>query len=184
LAEKRAACDRIDVLCHTHNEAIFPALSAMFKRCGVNPEELLDQQALSWEQARALAHHPLCTVGAHTVTHSRLSRLSDSEVRTELEDSRAELERRLGIAVDHLAYPFGGIDACGRREIEAAKAAGFRTAVTTRTGNLFAEHRRHLHCLPRRSVSSGMRRIRNSLYGVESILRGVPKFATEQYGSI
>jgi hypothetical protein len=54
--------------------------------------------------------------------------------------------------------------------------------VTTRTGNLFAEHRNYMHCLPRRSVSSGLARIRNSLYGVESLLRGLPKFATDRHG--
>jgi peptidoglycan/xylan/chitin deacetylase (PgdA/CDA1 family) len=49
----------------------------------------------------------------------------------------------------HNAYPFGHAGACGAREADISRAVGFRTAVTTRPGAIFPQHRDHLHALPR-----------------------------------
>lgn len=179
LAEKRAAYDALDELCHAHNEAYFPKLKELFRRYRVDPEQALDRDAMSLAQVRELARHPLCTIGAHSATHRRLCLLSDGELRTELECSRRELQQLLDTGVDHLAYPFGNRDACGAREFQAARAAGYRTAVTTRRGNLFPGHRDYLHCLPRRGFLPDLGDVRNCLYGVESILRNSPTFITD-----
>jgi peptidoglycan/xylan/chitin deacetylase (PgdA/CDA1 family) len=179
LAEKRAAYDALDELCHLHNDAYFPVLAEMFRHYGVDAGRALDRDAMTVAQARELARDPLATVGAHGVTHKRLCLMSGDELRAELESSRRELEKTLGAPVDHMAYPFGNRDACGVREFEAARAAGYRTAVTTRRGNLFEEHRKHLHCLPRRGFPTAHADFRRRLYGVESILRNEPTFVLE-----
>jgi peptidoglycan/xylan/chitin deacetylase (PgdA/CDA1 family) len=89
------------------------------------------------------------TIGAHTVGNHDHTRLSATELAHELSESRHALEARLDKEVRHFAYPFGGRDAAGQREFEAALEADFATAVTTRCANLFKEHAWHLMSLPR-----------------------------------
>ncbi|MGL5136902.1 MAG: polysaccharide deacetylase family protein, partial [Beijerinckiaceae bacterium] len=96
---------------------------------------------------------PLCTVGAHTVSHPLLARMDADAARREVHLSRVFLEERLGRPVRHLSYPVGDASAAGEREFALASTLGFATAVTTRPGVLFAGHADHLHALPRVSVN-------------------------------
>lgn len=86
-----------------------------------------------WDGARALrdAGH---TIGSHTVTHPLLARETAQTQAMELGESRRELERELSVPADILAYPNGrAVDYDGQSEV-AARRAGYRFAVTTRTG--------------------------------------------------
>ena len=76
------------------------------------------------------------TLGSHALTHAVLSRLADDEVRTELAASRRELEDRLGVAVDLLAYPFGTPGTVSRRVRELAREAGYAAAFLAVAGPL------------------------------------------------
>jgi peptidoglycan/xylan/chitin deacetylase (PgdA/CDA1 family) len=62
---------------------------------------------LTLEELQVLAQHPLVTIGAHTVSHPRLSSLSEAEQRQEIAQSRHQLEKWLGKEVTVFAYPFG-----------------------------------------------------------------------------
>ena len=53
--------------------------------------------------------------GAHTLTHPDLTRLSRSQIRMEVYDSKAIIEDRLGIPVTAFAYPYGR---CHQRSYE------------------------------------------------------------------
>ncbi|MDZ7263569.1 MAG: polysaccharide deacetylase family protein [candidate division KSB1 bacterium] len=64
----------------------------------LNWQQLLELQAAGWE------------IGSHSATHPDLVRLSDGELRTELETSKAVLEEKLGHPVHFLAYPFNRAD--------------------------------------------------------------------------
>ena len=66
-------------------------------------------------------------IGAHGVDHLQLPSLSAEAQRQELGASKHTLEERLGRAVTELAYPYGAYD---EPAIEAARALGFRCAVT------------------------------------------------------
>jgi peptidoglycan/xylan/chitin deacetylase (PgdA/CDA1 family) len=66
-----------------------------------------------------------------------------------MKNGRRVLENIIQREVVHFAYPFGNARACGKREAQIARAAGFRTAVTTRRGTLFREHLDDLYALPR-----------------------------------
>lgn len=66
-------------------------------------------------------------IGSHTCTHSRLTTLSDHEVQTELVDSKAECEDRLGRPCRSLTYPYGDHD---ERIVRAARRAGYLAAGT------------------------------------------------------
>jgi peptidoglycan/xylan/chitin deacetylase (PgdA/CDA1 family) len=69
-------------------------------------------------------------VGAHTRTHSDLTRLPTDKVRAEVAGSRACLEHQLGAAVPVFAYPYGRYAARER----AIVGQTFRAAVATRLG--------------------------------------------------
>ncbi len=123
---------------------------------------------LSWSELRTLAADRIVTIGAHTVGHHTLNRLSDAEAQAEMAESKRDLETRLGREVRHLAFPFGGRNAVGGREFALAEKCGFVTATTTRSGNLFHAHSRHLHCLPRIGVSGNYYPATTRLRKVES----------------
>jgi len=48
--------------------------------------------------------------GAHTLTHQDLTRLSQSQIRTEVYDSKSIIEDKLGMPVTAFAYPYGRYD--------------------------------------------------------------------------
>ena len=115
---------------------------------------------MSWDQVRELSRDPLVTIGAHGVRHVPLAKLPADELMRELADSRTIIERQIGRPVDHFAFPYGSPGEAGTREFAAVEAVGYKTAVTTRPANIFAQHRRYLSCLPRNLVS-GEREGRN-----------------------
>ncbi len=72
---------------------------------------------LTADELRQL-HDAGVVIGSHTCSHRPLVRLSDSELESELRDSRHRLEDLIGGAVTTLAYPGG---AAGLRERIAAQ---------------------------------------------------------------
>lgn len=71
-------------------------------------------------------------VGAHTVTHPILTSLDDDSARSEIADSKQQLESILGKPVRLFAYPNGkaGMD-YNERHVEMVRQAGFEAAFTT-----------------------------------------------------
>jgi peptidoglycan/xylan/chitin deacetylase (PgdA/CDA1 family) len=70
-------------------------------------------------------------IGAHTLTHPRLSQIPLSRAREEIHSSKKKLEDLFGVPVRHFAYPYGDRNP----EVAAiAKEAGFCTACTTDPG--------------------------------------------------
>ena len=116
---------------------------------------------MDWQQIIDLAADPLVTIGAHTVNHKMLKKMTDeSAVRAEMEMSRTVLEAALGKRPQHLAYPVGDRFAAGPREFRIAAELGFKTAVTTRPGVIFRKHAEHLTALPRISLNGDFQRPR------------------------
>jgi peptidoglycan/xylan/chitin deacetylase (PgdA/CDA1 family)/glycosyltransferase involved in cell wall biosynthesis len=94
-------------------------------------------------------------IGAHTLTHPRLASLPATEAAHELTQSRAELERRLGITILSFAYPYGDLSAETKR---LAAEAGFTYAVATDSGGMHLEDDRmqifRINMFPHESASS------------------------------
>jgi peptidoglycan/xylan/chitin deacetylase (PgdA/CDA1 family) len=120
---------------------------------GVNLRDTSSRLLMNWEEIRSLAADPLVTIGAHTVNHFALGRLPEAAAAFEIEEGTNRLERELGKRPQHLSFPYGSADAAGPREFRLAREQGFKTAVTTRKGLLFAEHGEHLCALPRLSLN-------------------------------
>ncbi|RUU97242.1 MAG: polysaccharide deacetylase [Mesorhizobium sp.] len=133
---------------------------------------------MNWDEIRAMAGHPLVTIGAHTVNHRNLKRLSEADARHEVDDVRRILQAELGEAPRHFAYPYGYASAVGGREVGFARDAGYASAVTTRHGVLRAEHAGFLQALPRISVNGryqSVPHIRTMLSGVTTPLANAGK---------
>jgi len=70
-------------------------------------------------------------IGAHTVTHCRLTRVPLGQAREEILASRHTLEDRFGVPVRHFCYPYGKWSPRVRGFVEEA---GYETAVTLESG--------------------------------------------------
>ena len=127
-------------------------LQAAMVADGVDVGALVDLEALSHEELRRLAAHPLITIGGHTTHHPWLASLSTDEARREILENRRYLQELLQQEVAHFAYPYGSPVACGEREATLVAEAGFRSAVTCRHGCVFPVHADHRFALPREGV--------------------------------
>jgi peptidoglycan/xylan/chitin deacetylase (PgdA/CDA1 family) len=115
---------------------------------------------MGWEELAELAADPLVTIGAHTVNHPMLAKLPGKTVRSEMDLSRSVIEAALASRPAHLSFPIGDRSSAGPREFAIAAELGFKTAVTTRPGVLFPEHRKQLTGLPRISLNGEYQRLR------------------------
>ncbi|MCF6322592.1 MAG: polysaccharide deacetylase family protein [Rhizobiaceae bacterium] len=128
------------------------------------------QQIMNWREINELSKDPLCTIGAHTIHHYALARLSDEDAEREIRDSANILKMELGESPTHFAYPYGYRAAAGPRDFEIARKLGFKTAVTTRHGVLHQEHHDNIHALPRISLNGNFQSVRY----VDTLLSGLP----------
>jgi peptidoglycan/xylan/chitin deacetylase (PgdA/CDA1 family) len=92
---------------------------------GDDPEQLA---TMDWDELLEHAQRGVA-IGSHAVSHPHLTRLSTDELRRELNESKEEIEDRLGRPCEDLAYPYGEHDA---RVRAAARAAGYRRAYALR----------------------------------------------------
>ena len=138
-----------------------------------NRSELMD-----WNQLRAVAADPLCTIGCHTQHHYHLARLEKPGLQAEFAVAIKAIEAETGLRPRHVAYPYGYKLAVGRREIELAQEFGFATGVTTRHGMLFAEHASAMTALPRISVNGKHQNVGD----VKLMLSGITSFMAHRHG--
>lgn len=124
--------------------------------------------ALSWEEIKGLAQTELCTIGAHTMNHLPLAKLSEETALTEMSLSKQEIESKTGKAVAHFAYPYGSKNECSLREFDLAAKAGYSLAVTGRAGNVFTANEEQLMAVPRYAIGEGTReeRLRYIMNGI------------------
>jgi peptidoglycan/xylan/chitin deacetylase (PgdA/CDA1 family) len=162
VSEKRAVFDHIYAYLRQvkSEDELRRIMRELASRHRVDMPAFCADLCMTWQELATLATEPLVTIGAHTVNHPILSKLSDREVRAELENSRAVIEAALGVRPQHLAYPVGDRTAAGPREFAIAGELGFKTAVTTRPGVIFPEHADHLMALPRISLNGEFQRPR------------------------
>ena len=85
-----------------------------------------EQLGISSESLKTLDAAPLCTIGAHTVSHPRLDTLSLDDQQKEIAQSHQELEALLGHPVHHFSYPHG---AYNTDTLTIVKQQSFRTAL-------------------------------------------------------
>jgi peptidoglycan/xylan/chitin deacetylase (PgdA/CDA1 family) len=154
VAGKQAAFDRLhDWLRALPEFELKREIDALCTRHGVDQAAICADLCMSWSELKQFAADPLVTIGAHSITHCNLARQSEGVAAYEMRESRARIEHAVQKPVAHLAYPYGDRIAAGPREFALARSAGYKTAVTTRPGMIFAESGRHLTALPRVSLN-------------------------------
>ena len=160
-SQKTHAISMIHSILRTEREERLRAVvSQLARRAGVAPVTSHDSLCMSWQELADLARDPLVTIGAHTVNHPRLRNEITPIAWREMAESVARIKDMLGIPPKHFSYPFGDPSAAGPREFAMAHDLGLKTAVTTRPGVLFPEHREHLTALPRISLNGLFQRLR------------------------
>jgi peptidoglycan/xylan/chitin deacetylase (PgdA/CDA1 family) len=141
-------------------EALRRVVRDLCRRYRVDMARFCAELCMTWDEIRELARDPLVTIGAHTVNHVMLKKVSDDEARSELKMGASVIEAALGTRPRHLAYPVGDPTSAGPREFRLAEEVGFETATTTRPGVLFPEHRECLTALPRITLNGEFQRLR------------------------
>ncbi len=88
---------------------------------------------LTWDEVDALRGLGF-SIGAHSVTHAILSRLTSEHAWREIHGSKRAIEEALGVPVRAFAYPNGGAGDYNETVTRLVREAGFGCAVTTRHG--------------------------------------------------
>ncbi len=151
-------------------DVLLEACARLCDAADLDRAAIVDETCLNWQGVIALANHPLVTIGAHTLTHPRLAKLTPEDAFREMRDSRDEIAGRIDASVDHFAYPVGDPSSAGPREFAFAAEIGFRSAVTTRPGMIFPAHAAHTTALPRLSINGG----HQSIAALDILLSGAP----------
>ena len=146
------------------------AIRDICARYGVDIKGPCNELCMDWAQIGRMADDPLCTIGAHTINHVFLSKVSAETARSEMARSAEVIEAALGEKPKHFAYPYGEVHSAGPREYKIAAELGFKTAVTTNPSVLQARNRETLTALPRISVNGAFQTMRY----VDVLLSGLP----------
>ncbi len=155
LAAKRAAFGRLHDWLRAlpnHND-VARGIGTLCDRHGVDQAAICRELCLSWDELKPFAAEPLVSIGAHTITHCNLAHELSEIASEEIATSRTRIEDALQRPVLHFAYPYGDKAAAGKREFALTRAAGFRSAVTTRPGMIFPGSAEYPTALPRVSLN-------------------------------
>lgn len=88
------------------------------------------KSVLSWNELRTLQREGV-TLGAHTVSHPLMTKLSRERVRIEITQSQQDLQREIGNTLPIFCYPSGGHDDA---VVALLREEGFQLAFTTLDG--------------------------------------------------
>ncbi len=110
---------------------------------------------LNWGQIQKMYKSGFIDFEPHTVSHPRLSQMTIKQARIEIEESRKEIEKRLGKECNLFAYPYGDYN---NQVLELIKELGFRAALTTKKG--FIKNNNQIFCLRRNSIDSLVGKLR------------------------
>lgn len=129
------------------------AVSDLCRRHGLDDGVIVRELCMSWSELQAFAADPLVSIGAHTLSHCNIANCTSDEAEREIAANRAGIEAKLDRPAPHFAYPYGDKGAATARDFALVRRLGFKTAVTTRPGMLFAENAEHMTALPRLSLN-------------------------------
>ncbi len=89
---------------------------------------------MTWAEVRQLGKHRV-DLGAHTVTHPVLSRVTDPQnLFIEIDRSKKRIEQEIGQPVTHFCYPYGLKEDFNLETTKALDQCHFQTAVTALHG--------------------------------------------------
>ncbi len=170
-ADKQAAFNRVAAVVHSRDEATAIALlNAVAIEHGIDPLAITERLTLDQTGLRRLIESPLASLGAHTISHRSIARLSGDDARREIRQSAERVEAITGRQPLAFAYPYGDAPAVSARDHRIVADLGFSLAVTTRPGTLVERATSSLHALPRISLNGHFQRARY----VSALASGIP----------
>jgi peptidoglycan/xylan/chitin deacetylase (PgdA/CDA1 family) len=105
-------------------------VNEVVRRLDLDPTDpLFRDRMVTWDQVREMRRAGAC-IGAHTVTHPVLSRISLDDAVREIRDSRDRVSQELAEPVTSFAYPYGGRHDINEDVLRIVSRLGFRSAVT------------------------------------------------------
>lgn len=126
----------------------FPATIFVITNC-IGKKDARELEHLSIAEMKEMEESKLISIEPHTVSHPKLAKLSSSDAREEIGQSKSEIERLLGKSATLFAYPYGNF---GDETIAAVKECGLVCAVTAEGGTV--SRGSDIFQLPRNSIDS------------------------------
>lgn len=155
----------------------YDELNQIFNPYGFDLRNKTEKMMLDWEHIKEMSKDDLVTIGAHSVHHFQLKRLSLLQVNEDVAGAKRILESIINKKVDHFSYPFGGENDLGVREEKIVKECGFKTAVTSIIRNVYAGDREHCFSVPRIPVNGNDEDIKSLDMFISGFLPCRNKFA-------
>jgi peptidoglycan/xylan/chitin deacetylase (PgdA/CDA1 family) len=153
-AEKHAAFARFARHIHANDEtAAINAIDTLARFHGIDPAGIVEDLVMGAPELNLLDASPLASLGAHTVSHRAVARLSDAEVREEMAHSSDYVEAISGRRPGAFAYPYGTREAVTQQQAVIARDLGFALAVTTQPGVIGQQSMQRSTYLPRLSIN-------------------------------
>lgn len=105
---------------------------------GNEPRPFKSRDCMTWNEVKEL-HRAGIQFGSHTVSHPKLVELDWPHIKSELRDSKMEIENQLGAPCDTFAYPFAFPET--RKDFvshlsDALVESGYACCATTRVGRV------------------------------------------------
>lgn len=132
-----------------NQDSLKESLQQMFCYYNIDWQKPIKEKGMTWDQIKELSHHPLCTIGGHTVTHPVLNKLDEATFRWEIEEGVRRIENITGTSVKHFAYPYGSSNEIGNREELLIRDFNFKTVFASSGGCITKDNQHRITLLPR-----------------------------------
>lgn len=119
----------------------------------ISPGFLGKPKYLTIENLRELSRMPLCTIGAHTVSHLMLRSTPQEKASYEIKESGKILSDYIGKPVEFFAYPYGSLYACSKKNCLQVKSAGYKMGFSTLNCSVTTTLLKSKWFLPRQNVN-------------------------------
>ena len=170
-ARKFDAFDRFSAYVGSTDETMAVSrIDTLSRKHGIDPLKITADLTMDPAELKALAAHPLASLGAHTLSHRAVARLSPDDAREEMRQSADYVESLTGRRPLSIAYPYGTKQAVSERDHAIAKDLGFTIAVTTQPGTLCENSASRITGLPRISLNGFYQQPRY----VSALASGIP----------
>lgn len=124
-------------------------LNEMFALYGIDWYGPIKEKGMTWSQIKALAEHPLCTIGGHTVSHPSLKILSQEDAEQEIREGVERIAQVIQHPVRYFAYPYGTPHEIGEREFRLIERLGIQLAFMAHQGCITVDNMKDVTHLPR-----------------------------------
>jgi peptidoglycan/xylan/chitin deacetylase (PgdA/CDA1 family) len=119
----------------TYASTIAEMVEALIRDYDVPRTALIPPAPLTWRELTVFSRNELIRFESHGVSHIAMSALSESDLESELQQSKKVISEHTGRECRHLAYPFGSSASIGSLS-PAVAARYYESAVTMSLGSV------------------------------------------------